>query len=232
MQLDNIAIIPARGGSVGLPGKNIRMLGDRPLIAYTIEAARNAACVERVFVTTDDDEIADVAEYYGAEVLRRPKALATGDVQTGEVFLYTLRQLRADYDIFPRVLTLLQPTSPFRTAQDIDQAHDKLSDEGCVMSAYQSRKFHWLMDEDNDFVPINHDPIFRVGRQWRDPAGLLYVENGALYICSSETLARYMTYRVYPFIPHLMSEECSIDVDNLADFEECERYLPTFTGAK
>ena len=226
MKLDNVALIPARGGSKGVIRKNVRLLGDKPLIAYTIEAALDAESVNEVYVTTEDEEIAEVAIRYGAKILKRPSSLAADDVQTGEVFLYALRQLR-HMDIDPRVLTLLQPTSPFRTALDIDQAHDSLPEEGSVFSGYQTYKFHWGV-EDNEFLPIGHNPMFRAGRQWRDKSELLIVENGAIYVVEAETFTRYATYRVPPFACHLMPQERSLDIDSPEDWEACEKYLPKF----
>lgn len=230
MKLDNIALIPARGGSVGVPRKNIKFLGNKPLIAYTIDAALNADSVNDVYVTTEDPEIADISRRYGAKILDRPLPLAQDHVQTGEVFLYALRQLQL-MDVWPKVLTLLQPTSPFRTSLDIDLAHDVLYDDGCVVSAYQSDKFFWAVDTsdgEQEFVPVGHNPMFRPGRQDRDNQEKLFVENGAIYVVDANSFARYGTYRIPPYTHYLMPQERSSDIDSPADWDACERYLPTF----
>lgn len=230
MKLDNVALIPARGGSVGVPRKNVKLLGSKPLIAYTIDAALNAESVNDVYVTTEDPEIAEISRKYGAKILDRPLPLSQDYVQTGEVFLYSLRQLQ-HMNIWPKVLTLLQPTSPFRTFQDIDQAHDCLYEDGCVISAYQSDKFFWGIDTsdgDQDFVPIGHNPMFRPGRQDRDNQEKLFVENGAIYVADADSFARYGTYRIPPYTHYLMSQERSLDIDSPEDWEACELYLPKF----
>lgn len=228
-EIDNVALIPARGGSKGVLRKNIKPLGGKPLIAWTIEAALEAQSVQRVFVTTEDDEIATVARQYGATVLPRPKPLAMDHVQTGEVFLYALRQLQYEHDIHPIALTLLQPTSPFRTGLHIDQAHDLLDpSEGCVVSVFRSPKFYWASLPDDGFVPIMQDPRFRVGRQWRDENDMLLIENGALYLVGAETFAQHGIYRVPPYTPYYMDAEHSLDIDSPEDFDAAEKYLPRF----
>ena len=102
-----LAIIPARGGSKGLPGKNVRMLGDKPLIAWTIEAALNANCISRTIVTTDSIEIADVARRYGADVpFLRPNELGTDAATTADVVNHAITEIDEVFD----VIILLQPT--------------------------------------------------------------------------------------------------------------------------
>lgn len=118
-----IAIIPARGGSKGLPGKNIKFLNGKPLIAYTIEAALKAKHVHRVIISTDDLEIADTAKKYGAEVpFMRPEYLATDDALAIDVYKYTLSRLSETEGTIITDFMVLQPTSPLRTATDIDKA--------------------------------------------------------------------------------------------------------------
>src|SRR5690606_22892236 len=117
------AIIPARGGSKGLPGKNVKLLNGKPMIAYTIEAALNSKSISRVIVSTDDIAIAEVAKSYGAEVpFMRPVDLATDDAKSIDVYTYTIKRLEKEEDILIREIIVLQPTSPFRTAQHIDEA--------------------------------------------------------------------------------------------------------------
>ena len=118
-----IAIIPARGGSKGIPNKNIKQLSGKPLIAYTIEAAKNAKSLKKIILSTDDQEIAKIARNYGVEVpFMRPKELATDDALAIDNYIYTIERLnsklREPYESF----VVLQPTSPLRTALDIDNA--------------------------------------------------------------------------------------------------------------
>jgi CMP-N-acetylneuraminic acid synthetase len=125
-----LALIPARAGSKGVPGKNIRPLGDRPLIAYTIEAARTARRITRVIVSTDSSEIAEVARRCGADVpFLRPADLATDAAPMIDVITHALATLRQQDGRDPEIVVLLQPTVPFRTAAEIDRAVTRLEEE-------------------------------------------------------------------------------------------------------
>jgi CMP-N,N'-diacetyllegionaminic acid synthase len=128
-----LAVIPARGGSKGVPGKNIRLLAGKPLIAYSIEAARNARCVDRVIVSTDDSRIREVAHEYGAEVpFVRPAELATDSAPMIPVLIHALRWFESVAGPCDAVV-LLQPTSPFRSATLIEDAIQKLRRDGSDM---------------------------------------------------------------------------------------------------
>jgi CMP-N-acetylneuraminic acid synthetase len=118
-----LAIIPARGGSKGIPHKNIRRFAGKPLIAHTIGAARSSRFVDRIVVSTDDKKIAAVARAYGAEVpFMRPKPLANDKSSIIDALIYTLEKLENDEGYIPTHLLLLQPTNPMRTADDIKNA--------------------------------------------------------------------------------------------------------------
>jgi N-acylneuraminate cytidylyltransferase len=115
-----LAIIPARGGSKGIPRKNIRPLAGKPLLAYNIEAARNSRYIQRVVVSTDDPEIARVAQQYGAEVVWRPAEISGDTASSESALLHTLATLREQESYAPDVLVFLQCTSPLTLAEDID----------------------------------------------------------------------------------------------------------------
>jgi len=116
-----IAIIPARGGSKGIPRKNIVNLAGKPLIAWTIEAAKKSNLIGRIIVTTDDQEIADVALKYGAEVpFLRPKELAQDDTQPDPVLKHALQFLYDKENFKPEIIAWLEPPCPIRTAEEID----------------------------------------------------------------------------------------------------------------
>jgi CMP-N-acetylneuraminic acid synthetase len=124
-----IAIIPARGGSKGIPRKNIRLLAGKPLIAYTIEAAFTSK-MDKVIVSTEDEEIAEISKKYGAEVIERPKGLAKDETPTIDVIFHVLEILKAkNYN--PDIVVLLQPTSPLRNAEDIYNAIKLFLDSDC-----------------------------------------------------------------------------------------------------
>lgn len=126
--MEILAIIPARGGSKGIPRKNLAILAGQPLIAYTIRAARNAKLLNRVVVSTEDEEIAGVAKSHGAEVILRPSELALDTTPTEPVLLDVLKTLESKEGYVPDAVVLLQPTSPLRSESHIDEAIKKLYD--------------------------------------------------------------------------------------------------------
>ncbi|MEZ5321515.1 MAG: acylneuraminate cytidylyltransferase family protein [Microthrixaceae bacterium] len=166
------AVVPARGGSKGIPRKNLVEVGGRPLLSWVLDAARNATSLSGCIVTTDDDEIAALASSLDATVHRRPDVLGGDHVSTEATVVDVLEQ-RPDID----VVVLLQATSPFTTAAEIDQAvalwYRKA--QGSVVSATRVQRFRWS----DDGVPQNYDPATRPRRQ--DWNGEL-VENGAVYV--------------------------------------------------
>ena len=123
-KLENIlAVIPARGGSSGIPRKNVRMFAGKPLIAHTIDAAKRAPSVSRIIVSTDDEEIARVSKECGADVpFLRPAELATSTSKVVDAVVHLLEKLKADENYAPAHILLLQPTSPLRTSDDIEKA--------------------------------------------------------------------------------------------------------------
>ncbi len=123
-----ISIIPARGGSKGVPKKNIRFLGGKPLIAYAIEASLESKLVKRTLVSTDSEEIAEISRKFGAEIIKRPAGLAQDETPDLPVFQHVINTLEKKEDYFPDILVHLRCTSPFRTAQDIDNAVQKMID--------------------------------------------------------------------------------------------------------
>ena len=178
--LQTLAIIPARGGSKGIPRKNVLPLGGTPLIAHTINAARAASRVDRVVVSTDDDEIATVALRYGAEVVRRPAELASDTASSEAALLHTLDTLREDEGYEPDLLVFLQCTSPLTTPEDIDGTIARLIDAGAD-SALAVTAFHYFLWAEHEAGAhgVNHDKSVRLMRQQRTPE---YLETGAVYV--------------------------------------------------
>ena len=222
-----VALIPARSGSQGIPGKNIKPLAGIPLINYTIRAALSTPTIDRVYVTTEDSGIAKVAADCGAEVLMRPPALSQNHIQTDEVFLHALRQLQLQ-GIEPEVLVLLQPTSPFRTSQHIERAVELYheNDGRCtIFSGYRAGGYYWGTDEDGDFFPIMHDPVHRLGRQDYNDSDWLIRENGSVYVVSAERFSEYRSYRVPPFHCLVMREDESLDLDEPKDFDMAQEMM-------
>jgi N-acylneuraminate cytidylyltransferase len=210
------AIIPARGGSKGVPGKNLRPVGGVPLVGRSVLVARAARRVDRVFVSTDDATIAATARSYGAEVVDRPPEIA-GDAASSELaLLHALAALRAAESYAPDILVFLQCTSPFTEAGDIDATVAAVSEGGAdsAFTAWRSHLFLWRVTPEGDAVGVNHDKARRPRRQEREAE---YAENGAVYAMRREGFERY-GHRFFGRTAIVeMPQARSIDIDEPAD---------------
>jgi N-acylneuraminate cytidylyltransferase len=176
-----LAIIPARGGSKGIPAKNIAPLAGKPLLAYNLQSALHTPSITRVVVSTDDQQIADVAKEYGAEIVWRPSELS-GDTATSEsALLHTIKWFGETENYQPDLVVFLQCTSPLTLPEDIEGTIQALITQQAD-SALAVAPFHyflWGYGKNNEVIPINHDKNYRPRRQDRDPQ---YVETGAIYV--------------------------------------------------
>ena len=215
-----IAIIPARGGSKGIPRKNIKLLAGKPLIAYTIEAALKSRYLDRVIVSTEDKEIREIAIEYGAEVIKRPKKLAADTIKTIDVIFHFLKVLK-EKKYNPRIIVLLQPTSPLRTKADIDSAIKlffKKKPESVVSICEVEHPPYW-------YLKINSggslEPFIKSQYLYKRHQDVpkVYRPNGAIYIAEPKTLYRYKTFYCKKTLPYFMPVERSIDIDNEIDLK-------------
>jgi CMP-N,N'-diacetyllegionaminic acid synthase len=217
-----IAIIPARGGSKGLPEKNIKSLHGKPLIAYTIEAALKSKEVSRVILSTDDIQIANISKEFGAEVpFMRPVELATDTAMAVDTYKYTCQRLEKEENIRINEFIILQPTSPFRTAVHIDEAVElfKKNKADSVISYCKENHpivWHKHLSETGQIKSI-FDKTIR-NRQDERPT---YFPNGALYIFKRDIIEQgiYITDNSYAYV---MERKDSIDIDTLDDFKYAE----------
>lgn len=220
-----LAIIPARGGSKGLPGKNIRMLKGKPLIAYTIEAALASQYITRVIVSTDDEEIAKISIQYGAECpFMRPKYLASDESLGIDAIKYTIEKIEENENLKIDRFIILQPTSPLRTTRDIDNSIELFNskDADSVISYCKEShpiKWHKYIDAEGNFENIFEDKI--KNRQDERPS---YYPNGAIFIFKRKILLHnsYYTDRSFPYI---MDRTKSVDIDDMDDFNYAEFLL-------
>lgn len=222
-----LAVIPARGGSKRLPGKNIRILGGRPLIAWSIEAALNITGIIDVLVSTDDEIIAAVARKYGAMVpWLRPAELASDEATSADACLHALDWYEAEFGAVDGVL-LLQPTSPFRGKETVVQglALFKARGYGCVVafSPAASHPMWCVRIEDGKTVPFIAGGGFGVRSQDLPPA---YAVNGALYLISPAMLRNTKDFVGSVVTPLVMEKpEESIDIDTELDWRYAEAIL-------
>lgn len=219
-----LAVIPARGGSKGIPRKNIFPLKGKPLIAWTIEEAQKSQFLDKIIVSTDDEEIAEVSREWGGEVpFLRPKELAKDDTPGVEPILHAL-------SYFPNYeyVVILQPTSPLRTAEDIDSAivlcnhHQR---EYCVSVTESKFIPEWLFyinNKDQVLEPVNKKSDIPYQRQKVQKS---YVLNGAVYVAKVQSLIRDRSFLTPNTIPYVMPSVRSVDIDDMEDLLYCEYLL-------
>lgn len=221
-----LALIPARGGSKGLPGKNIKKLNGKPLIAYTIEAAIKANSIDMVIVSTDCEEIAKVALAYGAEVpFLRPANLSDDSSLAIDNYKYTLDRYSNDTGLSINEFCVLQPTSPLRTVVDIDSAiamYFENSADSVISYCEEHHPVSWhkYVEGDGSLTNVFGDDVLK-NRQDAKPT---YYPNGAIYVFSSELIdsGRYFSERTFAYI---MPRKRSVDIDVLDDFKLAEFLL-------
>ena len=222
------AFIPARGNSKRVPRKNAKKIKGQPLIYWTIKAALESS-VDKVYFSTEDQGLAimagDIAfnlDKTGTrfDVLMRDPKLSQDSVQTDSVYWDMLNTLEYKPELkAPDYLLLLQPTSPLRTADDINNAINQwyASDRtGCLFSGHRLDSFVWSVNGMSEAQPLNHDPRFRLGKQWLSEWPV--VENGAIYITNARQFSLYRTYRMPPYQFFEMDARKSVDIDTPADF--------------
>lgn len=217
-----LALIPARGGSKGIPRKNIKSIAGKPLIAWTIEAALCSRVLDAVVVSTEDEEIAEVARQWGAQVpFRRPAELARDDTPGINPVLHALEQL-PNFD----AVLLLQPTSPLRTTEDIDACIGLAQDMQApsVVSVSEPGKHpYWMYRLGADQrlqTLIDVPPISR--RQELPP---VYAVNGALYYIRADWLRQHHAFVTTETVAYVMPPERSVDMDTLLDWKLAEMLL-------
>ena len=216
-----LAIIPARAGSKGIPGKNVHPLLGKPLIAYTIEAALRASSLDRVIVSTDDPEAAGIAENLGAEVpFLRPVELGQDDTPTLDVVRHVLAGLKTNQSYEPEIVVLLQPTSPLRRPEDIDRAVAKLQSieaDSVVSVCTVDHSPHWMVRLQGDRVL----PFVDNGREHvrRQELPAVYRMNGAIYVTRTEVIVNQKRLLGEDTRGYVMDPESSIDVDTPLDMK-------------
>ena len=223
-----LAIIPARRGSKGIPRKNIKPLMGKPLIAWTIEAAKRTSCIDRLAISTDDEEIAAVARDLGADVpFMRPAELAVDDTPGIATVLHAISQLPC-YDW----VLLLQPTSPLRSAEDIDGIWNLCQERGArtVVSVCEVLKHpYWIYhcDAQQRIQPFIKNSSDATRRQDLTPA---YALNGALYLAKTDWLIEKQTFIGPETLGYIMPPERSVDLDTPQDWRWVEFLMGKVSG--
>lgn len=225
-----LAIIPARGGSKGVPRKNIKVLGHQPLIAFSISQAIESNCFSKIIVSTDDEEIAVVSKNFGAEVpFLRPAELANDKASSIAVVQHAVDFLEAQNEFYDAIC-LLQPTSPFREKKIIFEAVEKFKKSNSdalisVLKVPHEYNPHWVFEEDkNGKLRIATGESEIIKRRQDLPAA--YFRDGSIYLTKVETIKKGSFYgESLTYI--LNNPELYVNIDTIDDWEKAEQLLPT-----
>lgn len=211
-----LAIIPARGGSKGLPRKNILPLADKPLIAHSIIQANQSKYIDKIILSSEDEEIIKISKNYNIDVpFVRPASLSDDMTSGLDVVMHAIKEIPG-YDI----TVLLQPTSPLRTSKDIDSCIKQLVDsnsKACVSVAESSKSPFWMyeLSKEKKFIPLIKDiPLITV----RQKLPKTYAINGAVYVAYTEWFKEKKEFINDKTIAYIMPKERSVDIDSKEDF--------------
>ena len=213
------AFIPARGGSRGIPNKNIKEFADKPLIVHSIEYSLDSKHVDEVIVSTDDSNISKISQAAGAKVIKRPPDLATDTATTESVIEHYLHLSKTKADI----IVLLQATSPLRPKGSLDNALNHFQKGGydSLLSISPTHRFFWRLRDDDTVYP-EYDYLNRPRRQDISRENMRYIENGSIYIFSREHFEK-TSNRLGGKIGYVeWPEDCSIEIDTIIDFNILE----------
>jgi CMP-N,N'-diacetyllegionaminic acid synthase len=220
-QQEILAIIPARGGSKGIPRKNVQPVLGKPLLAHTIEHALNATYVTRTVVSTDDEGIAGVARAFDAEVVMRPPELATDTATSESALRHVLDSLYAAEGYDPDLIVFLQVTAPIRRPFDVDRAIATLQAAGAdsLLSVVPSHSFLWRRTGEGDAESVNYDYRSRPRRQDLEPQ---FAENGSIYVFKPWVLREHDNRLGGKIVLYEMDPWSGIDIDAPHDLALCE----------
>ena len=208
-----LAIIPARGGSKGILKKNIQELGGKPLISYTIKQAEESEFITDFFVSTDDEEIINIAELYGSKIIKRPFEISLDISKTEECLIHAIKEL-AKLDLNFDYLVVLEPTSPFRESKTIDNCIKKIINEErkSLLTVYETKTCIGEIDRFLNYKPIIKNQPRR--RQERKP---LFVESSTVYVVKVDFLLKTNSLVCEEWLAYILDKKEAIDINTYDD---------------
>jgi CMP-N,N'-diacetyllegionaminic acid synthase len=212
-----LGIIPARGGSKRLLKKNIKMIANKPLLQWTLEAGKQSKFIDRLIVTSDDEDILKISTEQGADIVRRPVELSEDHTSTYDAIKHTIEKIEKNYDL----ICLLQPTSPLRHSDHIDEALELLIEkksDAIISVSEVNESPHWsnTLNEEHDMSKFLKSEIKNKRSQ---DLKTFYHINGAIYICKTDKLLTQKTFFIKSNIyAYIMDRGSSIDIDDEFDF--------------
>lgn len=228
-KLKILAIIPARAGSKRLPNKNIKTLIDKPLIEWTFTAASNSKLISKIALSTDSEHIVDLAKKYPLieSPFLRPSELAQDNSSINDVIYHLLNFYQAKSQIYD-VVILLQPTSPLRTAQMIDEALElflnKCNSDENVISVVDTGHYYDLLFKKNEQGFLEGEYL-KSSKKFTQEMNRALAPNGAIFIKRCDSFLKELSFYKGNIIPFIMTNESSLDIDTIEDFEKIELYL-------
>lgn len=213
-----LALIPARANSKRVKNKNLRNLNGKPLIFWSILAAKKSKYIKEICITSDSQAILKYAKKQNVKTIKRPKKLANDTIHAEEAMIHAYQSLNKKYDY----IIMLQPTSPLRSSKHIDDAVKKIlySKKDSLLSVCKNSKFIWKK-KNNNFSPINYD----IKKRPRHQDVNFYQENGAIYITKSNILLKNKNRLGGKIDIFIMDQECSIDIDSISDFKKAKVFM-------
>ncbi|WP_158638398.1 acylneuraminate cytidylyltransferase family protein [Panacibacter ginsenosidivorans] len=239
--MEILAIIPARGGSKGLPGKNIRLLTGHPLIAYSILAAQQSKYITRTIVSTDDENIAAVSKQYGAELpFIRPSAIAQDLSTDFEVFTHALEWLQENENYIPDYIVQLRPTSPVRLNGMIDQCINKMlqhpeADSLRIITEAPVTPYKMWLAADNDTAMrplLTLDGVTESYNMPRQNLPKVYWQTGTLDIIKTNVITEMKMMSGKMILPHIVPSYLAVDIDDLKSFEQAAEVIAQYDCIK
>jgi len=222
-----VAIIPARGGSKGIPRKNLIQLLNKPLIAWSIIQARGAIGIDSVWVSSDNEDILQVAKEFGANTIKRPEHLAGDNASSESAWIHSIESIESMGHKIKRVIGI-QATSPLRESRDFDNALRKFEEESLdsLFSACEIADFFiWRNSKNGSLEGVNHDPYCRKRRQETE---VQFLENGSFYIFTPELIKKSSNRIGGKTGVFLMEKYKMFQIDDIQDISLCERIMRGF----
>ncbi len=222
-----LAIIPARGGSKGIPKKNIVLVGGKPLIAWTIEAAKKSKHIDKIVVSSDDDGILAIGARFKAQPIKRPARLATDTATPEPLIFQVMAYLKAKESYIPDIIVYLQPTSPLRDAGDIDSSIELILNKKATavisvcelekkyLKTFVTKKSGYLKGSVNNKYPFMN----------RQQLPSIYMPNGAVYVITRKEFIKTGRLFSNKTVPYIMTPERSFDLDTMDDLKKIKHLI-------
>ena len=225
--LNIVGIIPARGGSKGIPNKNIIDICGHPLISWSINQSISANLITSTWVTSDDKKILDISRQYGANTIKRPKSISSDNCSSESAWIHALEHINS-IGIKPDLVVGIQCTSPIRESNDLDQAINyflKNKYDSLLSTVQVEDYFTWELNKDSIALPLNHDVNKRKPRQ---KIKKTFLENGSFYIFKPDLIKKSRNRLIGKIGMYMMAQHKAFQIDNREDIKICSAIIKEY----